>query len=256
MTNKILFPLFSCCFILLGLFTIPTAEAQSSPAKTDILKIGTMDLPPYGWIDKYGQQQGIIYEMNQEIGIRSAIPFTNKIYPFKRLLKMLKNGEIDLISSQAHQAAMAAGDKLAIQFKINVIAGTKKGSDIRSVADFKDKFMVYHHAASYHQLDGLPREIQRVNSYRQALQILHIRPIADGAVFSEPAYYYWMKDLGLTPNDFGPTVMIEQNKEQWIFVRKDLPESTRQTLRQVVKDIYQENMYEQLLKKYKGALNK
>lgn len=227
-------------------------QAQPDVQPLTSLKIGTMNLPPYGWVDAEGQKQGIIYEMSNEIGVRSKLPFTNQIYPFKRLLRMLKSGEIDLISSQAHQKALDAGDKLAIQFNINVIAATRKGSGIRTLADFKDKFMVYHHAASYPQLRGLPRDIQRVNSYRQALQILHIRPVADGAVFSEPAYYFWMQDLGLTPDDFGEVVMIEKAKMQWIFVRKDMPAATRELLRQVVEEIYREGMYDRLLEKYKN----
>jgi ABC-type amino acid transport substrate-binding protein len=216
-------------------------------AESPVLRIGTMNLPPYGWIDKQGKPHGIVYALNQEIGIRSGMAFTNKIYPFNRLLTMLKNGELDLISSQAHQPALDAGDRLTVQLTINVIAATRKGSAIRSIKDFKDAFLVYHHAATYPQLDGLAKHIQRVKSYRQALKILHDRPIIDGAVFSEPAYYYWMRDLGLSPEDFGRVIMIEKNKKQWIFVRKDLPKELRDQLRQVIQEINEENLYKQLL---------
>ena len=239
------------CYLIGWGQSIPTVMAQSCTRDVTTLKIGTMDLPPYGWIDKQGNKQGIIYELSQEIGIRSGMTFTNKMYPFNRLLQMLMEGELDLISSQAHQPALDAGDKLGIQFNINVIAGTRKESKIRSIKDFRDKFLVYHHSATYPQLEGLPKKIQRVKSYQQALQILHARKNVDGAVFSEPAYYYWMQNLGLTPNDFGKVVMIETGKKQWIFVRKDLSISIRKTLKRVVKKIYHENLYEQLLKKYK-----
>lgn len=122
--------------------------------------------------------------------------------------------------------------------------------DQKSIEDFKGKFLIYHHSASYAQLEGLPRKIQRVQSYRQVLNILHTRANADGAVFSEPAYYYWMHQLGLTQNDFGKVIMIEKGKKQWVFVRKDLPDNIREKLKLVVDDIYQENLYEQLIKKY------
>ncbi len=233
-----LFILFTCTLPVLWTPSAPAADNQTRKKQVTTLKIGTMNLPPYGWVDKQGEQQGIIYAMNQEIGIRSGLPFTNQIYPFNRLLSMLKDGQLDLISSQAHQSALDAGDKLAIQFTINVIAATRKGTKIRSIADFKDRFLIFHHAASYPQLAGLPKHIQRVQSYRQALKILHDRPNADGAVFSEPAYYYWMKDFGWTPDDFGNVIMIEQNKKQWILVRKDLPEDLRRTLKKAVQDIY------------------
>ena len=248
MLQRILYTL--CCCFLAGIPFACRSFAQSAPLPVRTLRIGTMDLPPYGWIDEQGKKQGIIYEMEQEIGLRSGMPFTNEIYPFNRLLRMLKKGKLDLISSQAHQAAEDAGEKLGVQFTINVIAGTRKGSGIREIEDFKNSFLVYHHSATYSQLEGLPRDIQRVKSYRQALHILHTRKIVDGAVFSEPAYYYWMQDFGLTPDDFGNVIMIERGKKQWIFVRKDLPAEIRSKLKGVVEEIYQEKMYERLLNKY------
>ncbi len=249
-TIRIVLCLGCVCCLVGGAEFVSATGAQSNPAENAVLKIGTMDLPPYGWIDKQGNKQGIIYALGQEIGIRSGIPFTNEIYPFNRLLKMLKNGEIDLLSSQAHQPALDAGDKLGILFEINVIAVTKKGSGIRKIEDFKNKFLLYHHSATYPQLKGLPREIQRVKSYRQVLDLLYTRANVDGGVFSEPAYYYWLHELGLSSKDFGRVVLIEKDKKQWVFVRKDLPKSLRKRLQKVVESIYQENLYEQFLNKY------
>ncbi|BBO73945.1 hypothetical protein DSCW_13620 [Desulfosarcina widdelii] len=248
------------CAICLWCFVIWTCgvtvtEAQQSAAEPTILKIGTMDLPPYGWEDSQHEKHGIIYELNQEIGIRSGLPFENKILPHNRMYQMLKHGKIDLISSQAHQAALDAGDKLSIQFKINVIVVAKKGSGIEKIEDFKGKKLIYHHSASYPKLDRLPpKEINRVSSYQQSLKMLYSRPY-DGAVFSEPAYYYWMQEARFTPADFGKVILIECNKKQWIFVRKDLPQKIRIILKRIVEDIYKENLYEELLKQYGKKIN-
>ncbi|WP_320042598.1 transporter substrate-binding domain-containing protein [uncultured Desulfobacter sp.] len=94
--------------------TVINAQQSSEGAPT-ILKIGTMDLPPYGWKDSQNEIHGIIYELKQEIGIRSGFSFTNKILSHNRMYDMLKHGDVDLISSQAHQAALNAGDKLSIE---------------------------------------------------------------------------------------------------------------------------------------------
>jgi len=237
------------CFVI-WTYGITVTEAQQSGEETTILKIGTMDLPPYGWEDSQHEKHGIIYELNQEIGTRSGFSFNNKILPHNRMYQMLKNGKIDLISSQAHQAAMDAGDKLAVQFNINVIVATKKGSGIHKIEDLKGQKLIYHHSASYPQLDGLPpKEIIRVQRYQQILKMLYSRPY-NGGVFSEPAYYYWMQEIGFTTADFGKVITIECNKEQWIFVRKELPQKVRIILKRIVEDMYRENLYEALLKKY------
>ena len=231
-------------FLILTSLTIAAAEDKY------ILKIATMKLPPYGWIDKDKKRNGLVFEISQEIGTRSGLPFTNEILPFNRMLAMLKNGKIDILSSQPHQKAIDAGDKLGIIFKINVIAATKKNSGISKIEDFKGKQLIYHLGASYQQLEGFPKKIHRVSSYKQALEMLHIRESMDGAVFSEPAYYYYMQQIGLTSNDFGKVIYIERDKEQWIFVRRGIPLGIKAKLKRVVEEIYQENMWEQLLKKY------
>ena len=135
-----------------------------------------------------------------------------------------------------------------------MIAVTRKGSDFRTLPDFRDKHLVYINGASYPELEGLPRNITYVNDYKQSIQMLRTRTNVDGAIFSEPAYYYWMHDLGFKSNDFGPVIEVDGGREQWVFVRKDLPEAQRKILKQVVDETYQARLYEQLLDRYgKGA---
>jgi ABC-type amino acid transport substrate-binding protein len=215
-----------------------------------ILKIGTMGLIPYGWKDGSNNKHGIIYELNHEIGVRLDIPFTNNIYPFKRMLKMLKDGDLDLISSQAHQEAIDSGEKLGVQHAVDVIAGTRKGSNIKSISDLKGKNLIYHLSSSYKELEGLPSTITRVNNYRHSIINLYKDKKMDAAVFSEPAYYYWMKDLGLTKEDFGEVILVKSNKFQWVFVRRNLSDGLKSDIKKVVAEIYNENLYDDLLMKY------
>ena len=166
------------------------------------------------------------------------------------MLRLLKSGKLDIISSQAHQEAMDSGEKLGIQHNVDIIAATKKGSDIQSIADLKGKNLIYHLSASYKELEGFPNSITRVNNYRQSVITLYKGSENDAAVFSEPAYYYWMKDLGLTSTDFGNIIIITPNKNQWIFVRRDLPDALKSDIKKVVAEIYKEKLYIDLLIKY------
>ncbi|EQC51606.1 ABC transporter substrate-binding protein [Bacteriovorax sp. DB6_IX] len=214
-----------------------------------ILKIGTMDLPPYGWEDSKGKH-GIIYELNEEIGKRSGYKYQNTILPFKRMLSLLKNGEIDLISSQAHRDSLEAGDRLAVQFEIDVIVATKKSSKIQSLKDLDKKRFVFHRSASYRQLEGVPLNIIRVNSYEQSVKVLASNRLSDAGVFSEPAFYYWVKELGYDLSNFGKTLLLEGGKKQWIIVRKDLPLDKRIKLKEVIESLYKERLYQKKLQKY------
>jgi hypothetical protein len=64
-------------------------------------------------------------------------------------------------------AAMDAGDKLAIQFRINVIAGTKKGSGIKKIEDLKVRKLMNH---GNRVSDDMLREHQRKDKGGSAMK--------------------------------------------------------------------------------------
>ncbi|NRD75245.1 transporter substrate-binding domain-containing protein [Shewanella sp. VB17] len=236
--------------LTLTLFTVLLFDATlSAGSEIEELKIGTMDLPPYGWIDENGEKKGILYDMHQELGIRYGSSFQNSILPFSRMLYLLRIGRIDLISSQGHKAALEVGEKLSIQHKVKVIAVTKKGSNIHTIEDLTGKSLLYHKSASYPKLEGLPGHIERVESYQHMIKMLTSRVFYDAAIFSEPAYYYWLNIEGFSKNDFGDVIVIQDNIEQWIFVRKNLPLAIKIKLKTLVEEMNHEQRYQQLVDK-------
>lgn len=237
-------------YLLLLILNIAPVFAQQHKQEMT-LKIGTMDLMPYGWIDEHSEKRGIIYTLNQEIGKRSGMQFTNEIIPFSRMLYKLREGQIDLISSQPHKEALISGDKLAIQHKVKVIAVSRKGTQIENIEDFRQKKVLYHQSASYSKLSDIPMEIFRVNNYQQMVRNLYYRSDYDVGIFSEPAFYYWVQEVGLSPDDFGKVITIESNLEQWIFVRKGLPESVKRNLESIANEIFNDGLYENLLEEMK-----
>ncbi|MDQ7835680.1 MAG: transporter substrate-binding domain-containing protein [Humidesulfovibrio sp.] len=246
----------ACVAALLLLTGCGRAEASEAKGGATPLKVGTFVLPPWGWVDQDGSPHGIIYELHQNIAERTGLPFTHGMYPFVRLSEMLRYGELDFISGQPHKSLLEAGEKLVLLHTINIIAVTKKGSGIQTLRDLKGKTVVYQRVASYPQLEGLPGNIVRVDSYEQSIQILHARSGVDAAVFSEPSFYYFMRMLGLKRADFGDIVTIERNREDWVFVRRGLPATVRAALKTAVEGATRDGVYEKLLLKYCGVIEK
>ena len=211
------------------------------------LRIGTLDLRPYGWMEADGSRHGIVYHMHQAIGERSGLPFTNEIIPFARMLTMLEDGRLDMVTAQPHKAALKAGAPLMRTNPINVIAATRKNTGIQTFGDLRNKRFLFMLAASYPPLEGYPEEIFRVKSYDSMLKMLRERPSVDAGVFSEPAYYYWLKRLGFSPDDFGEVILV-QSRDDWAFVRKDLPENIRNRLKWAIQQLQQEGYYGKLLR--------
>jgi len=216
----------------------------------DVLRIGSMDLPPWGFYGLKGEPVGVVYEMNEEIGRHSGMRYTNELLPFARMLEMLKHGELDMISSQSHTAALAAGDPLVPLYKIDVVVVMRNNSTAHTLAELKGARLVYHLGASYSQLEGLPAEIYRVNDYRQSVLMLHSRPWVDGAVFSAPSFFYWINKLELSRDEFGAIIPVELGKVQWVFVRHGLPEDIRTRIEQAVAEVTAAGTYEKLVEKY------
>lgn len=214
-----------------------------------------MDLPPYGWINQNEEKKGIIFELNEELAKKIGLPYRHEILPFNRMLKMLNDGELDIISSQAHQMALSAGENIAIQHLTDVIAITKKGSAIKTLSELKNKRLIFHHGATYPQLVGLPSHIERVGSYREMVQLLYSHPHLDGGIITEPAYDYWRNDLKLKDSDFGSKIIIEKDKKQWIFVRRGLPPELKERIKKAAIKVFHEKKFEQLVIKYRNGEN-
>ena len=81
------------------------------------------------------------------------------------------------------------------------------------------------------------------------LEMLNKRSF-DAGVFSEPAYYYWMKKLGYSPEDFG-VVIHTDTRDDWAFVRKDLPDEIREKLKQAIMVLQRERYHDRLLEALK-----
>ncbi|WP_432735632.1 substrate-binding periplasmic protein [Maridesulfovibrio sp. FT414] len=220
---------------------------QTGYAETKPLRMGTLDLTPYGWVAADGSKHGLVYRLHEEIGKRSGLQYTNDIIPLARAFIMLKNGDLDLITAQAHNAALDAGAPLIVQNLIRVVAVTKKNSGMARLSDLKGKHLLYIIGTSYPPLEGIPGNISRTPNYHTMLKMVYSRPLIDGGIFSEPAYYYWLQQTSMTANDFGKPIPVATRKD-WVFVRKDLPAHLREKIVKAVESMREDNFYENMLK--------
>lgn len=203
-------------------------------------------MEPYGWVDSDGTKHGIVYKMHQAIGERTGMRFTNEILPFARMIEMLKNGQLDLITCQTHDSALQAGEKLAVENKINVIAATNKNTNIHSVDGLYKKNVICIISTSYKRLRKRYPILHQTLNYKSMLQMLKLHKELDAGIFSEPAYYYWVKELNYSLSDFGDVIHLE-TRDDWAFVRKGLPEQVKEKIRQAIASLQQEKYYEHLL---------
>lgn len=217
------------------------------------LRVAILDLKPYGWEKPNGEKGGIVYQLLSELAVRTGMEHTIDVVPFARTLDMLKAGDVDLIISQPHEAALEAGERLAVMNQINVIAVTRKGSAVSNFDNLRGKRLLYIINTSYPELDGVPGHVIRVRNYKDMLSTIAERPTTTGGVFSEPAFYYWMHQLGYDRSDFGNIILISR-RDDWIFVRNTLPDPIKEKIRKAVGEMQQDKVYEAIMDDFKEEM--
>lgn len=228
---------------------LPTRAADDNVT----LRIGSVELQPYGSRNPGGEPGGILYDLHEELGKRIGVPFSNQLVPFARMIDMLGNGELDLIQAQPHASVLEAGEQLVVQNQINVVVVTKRGSNIRGFNGLKDRRLLHILRASYPSLDGVTDKIDYVKNYEIMLKMILNRPGIAGGVFSEPAFYYWMHQLGYSMSDFGVIIRIA-TRDDWIFVRRGLDQSLKAKIRSAVESLRREKYYERLMDEFKEEM--
>lgn len=83
-----------CCLSCLAAFA---AQPAAKP-----LRIGTLDIPPFGLRDENGRPQGAFFGLGQQIAKLAGVKADNQLLPTARLYAMLQRRQLDLtISSRS-----------------------------------------------------------------------------------------------------------------------------------------------------------
>lgn len=237
---------------IIGLMTIPCSNSSAQiPIPDDtILKIGSMELPIYGFIDEEGRNSGVFYDFLTEVATRSGLTFENSIMPYLRTIGYLKSGDINMLISTYNEQVLDAGEPLSYLWSYKYILVVGKNSGIKSIEDLRGKSLIYVGQGVRPELKDLPAKIYRVKNFEQSIQMLKRWPGLDAIVISERSYDYLLKKLEFTREDFGSVIPMDEIREEWIFVDRNMPPKTRETLKRATEDVKTDNVFEKLLDKY------
>ncbi len=224
-----------------------------------LLQIGTVELPPYAWVDPEHGSRGITWKLNEEIGQRSGLPYRQQVMPAPRLLESMLHGETHFVLALEKAGQMAGAEQLALAYQLNFILVTKRGAGIESLHDLIGRNILFPR-----MIRGMPGGMQAylpeladlqvnpvdVNQYDQTLKMLKRRKHIHAAVISEMAYYYELQQLGLTADDFGRVLPLGEPAGLWAFVQPTLPQDIKDRLRTVVQDAWEERLFYRFAEHY------
>jgi ABC-type amino acid transport substrate-binding protein len=226
------------------------ANAQISSPNDTILKIGSMEFPLHGFIDDDGRQAGLFYDFLTEVASRSGLTFENTLMPYRRTISKLKSGEVNMLISTYNEPAQDAGEPLSYLWSYQYILVPSKNSDITTIEDLRGKSFIYIGQGTQLELKGLPGKIHRVKTMEQALQLLKRRPNIEATLGTERTYDYLLKKLGYTREDFGSVIPLQEVREEWVFVDRNMPQEIREKLKQATQEVLDDKFFETLLDKY------
>ena len=92
MLNKVTYSL-----ILLAMMLHMLLASFYLNAKSQMLTVAIDSTPPYAFIDKQGRPSGMIVDVMQKLSSRLPFDFEYIECPWARCVKLVENGEIDLL---------------------------------------------------------------------------------------------------------------------------------------------------------------
>lgn len=142
-------------------------------ADTVRLRMGTLGIPPYGFIDQTGKANGAFYALANRLARDSGFAYDNNIYPTARLYAMLERRQLDLaITSLSVDSTMGMIDIGTVWRVEGVILYRKQlAFSPRDVNDFKP-YLIGRLSGSCPPLARAGLKLYDLRNYEQGLRMI------------------------------------------------------------------------------------
>lgn len=194
-------------------FILACAALLTAPiAMAETLRIVTLDLPPYGYVENK-IDTGLNYEIGNLIAHEAGFEPDNRIIPLARAVDDIATGKADILimfpSSQIGKIAKEIGHIL--NFEIIILS--RAGSGNRSIADLRGKTLASVRGAKYD--DRISKKngfiIYPTKNYSQSLKMLLSRRV-DAAIGPKDGLFFSAKTNAFPKQAFDDPLVLSVRK--------------------------------------------
>lgn len=239
MTKKRLIQILLFCAVLLA----------TSSAMAETLRIVTIALPPYGYIDNK-TNTGLNYEIGDAIALEAGFVPENNIVPLARGMEEISTGHADMIIMFPNPKINADARNLGMILPMETVIIARAGTVLRSLRDVRGKRVGSVRGAKYD--DRVTKEsgiiLYPTDSYSQSLKML-LAGRVDAIIGPKLGLYYTAKTDNIPKQALGKPLVLSVS-EGSVFISNKTPDSVAQQIGRAMSKLMKNGRIQQILSKY------
>jgi len=238
---------------IFGIFLIPMLFSVSA-SDAGPLRIATLEVMPYGFEDSQKKTAGILYDLTCKIAEEAGLPYTNRLYPFARMIRMMTDGETDIAITLPHNAMKeAAVPLIPVVPSENIVIGPK-GTEFSSLKDLHGKTVGVIRGASYDDSFSSDTAINRypIKNYNYCIEMMFAKRV-DAIAGVKWGILSAAKYKGYKKEDFGKPLLLNTDYGWLFFSKKTADDKTAAKLKSSAEKLIQNGTVQKIIDKYIGT---
>lgn len=235
--------------IRISIFFVLTFVMLSGQALAETLNIVTLDLPPYGYVEK-GVRMGLNYDLGNELARAAGLEPENRIVPLARGIEDISSGRADIIIMFPNPEINSYGVNLGEVLPMETVIVGRAGTVLRTLRDVRGKTLATVRGAKYD--DRVSKKsgiiLYPTDSYEQSLKML-LAGRVDAVIGPNLGLYSTARKMNV-PKQALCEPLVLSVAQGCVFVSKLTPAATVEKLKKAIDLIKKEKINEKLLTKY------
>lgn len=238
----------SMIFLIVSVFLLITNSAFAR-----VLKIDTIDVAPFGFIDKDGKPTGMMYEISNRIAEEAGMKYTNDIVPYPRTILDLESGNADFVlrfnNEKLPQIAIPV---ISIITMPTIIVG-KSSSNFKSLEDLRGKTVGLLRGGKFDDRFDADTAIKKYDAkdYEQILKMVMVDHL-DAGIGSNVGIYYSANKAGIKQESLSKPLVLSTKDFILHFSKKNADQNTIDALKAAVEKLQKQNDINKIINKYMG----
>ena len=180
----------------------------ASVAVGETLRIVTLSLPPYGYVEK-GTDTGLNYELSNLLAVEAGFEPDNRIIPLIRAVDDIAAGRADMVIMFPNPTIDAVAKNLGIILPMETVLFGRAGSLYRSLKDARGKIVASVRGARYDERISKKSGIilYPTASYSQSLKML-LAGRVEAVIGPKLGLYFTVKTDNYPKRAFGDPLVL------------------------------------------------
>jgi ABC-type amino acid transport substrate-binding protein len=218
------------------------------------VKIGTINVAPFGMTGTDGKPTGMMWEISNKIAETAGLKYTNVLVPYARSVLALGDGTIDFLLRFNNPELPGVSIPVAPVVTMPTIILSRKENSFPTLESLHGKSVGMLRGGVFDDRFAKDEAIKKaeVSDYDQMMKMMFAGRF-DASIGSNVGLYYVAKEQGITPDQLGKPLILSKQDFILHFSKKNGDEKVMQALRTAVETLRKNGTIEKIIDKYMGG---